>query len=321
MAFYEPTRRNRLWPVFLFCLSGCASIPDDISATLGEMRAPIELTATPFYPQNALQCGPAALTTALDASGVQVSLADIERRVFLPGRNGSLQVDMLATTRTSGRMPYLLDQSFDDIIAELYEGRPVVVLQNLGVSLIPQWHYAVVIGIEPEAGNVLLRSGVDKRRVTRIGTFLKTWQRSDNWGMVALRPGERPAQPNLDRYLAAVAGFEPLGQPDELIAAWQVAHNLWPDNPVALFGLGNAIYASGEPAKAEIWYRHALEIKSGDVLISNNLAMSLADQGRFAEALRLLDDALSAPHEDHLSDALLRTRKDIENLRDAAAEK
>lgn len=320
MAFPGQMRKNRLWPVFLFCLCGCASIPNPVSTMLANMQSPIELTETPFYSQNALQCGPAALTTALHASGVQVTLADIERRVFLPGRGGSLQVDMMATTRTSGRLPYVLKPAFDDIIAELNTGRPVIVLQNLGISLIPQWHYAVVIGIDPDARTVILRSGVDQRRVTKIGTFLKTWQRGENWAMVVLRPGERPAQVNRERYLAAVASFEPHGNPHELLAAWRIAAELWPDDPVVLLGLGNAHYAASEPAEAEALYRRALSVYPDDVLISNNLAMSLARQSQFEAALHVIAEALASQPDEHLKAVLRSTRADIQKLQDSAPE-
>ena len=39
------------------------------------IAAPVELTATGFYPQSDSLCGPAALATVLDASGAEVTLA------------------------------------------------------------------------------------------------------------------------------------------------------------------------------------------------------------------------------------------------------
>ena len=99
---------SRLVPVLLFLLSGCAGLPD-AALELPASSARIELEHTPFFPQERFQCGPAALTTALTMSGVDVALAGIVDKVYLPGREGSLQLELIAATRSSGRLPYVID--------------------------------------------------------------------------------------------------------------------------------------------------------------------------------------------------------------------
>ena len=74
-------------PALLLLLAGCASVPPTASDP-GADGVSLELTATPFYPQERYQCGPAALTTILDASGADVSLDEIVRKVYLPRRPG-----------------------------------------------------------------------------------------------------------------------------------------------------------------------------------------------------------------------------------------
>ena len=71
----------------------------------------IELDDTPFHPQERYQCGPAALTTVLAQSGAGASLEAVVDKVYLPGRQGSLQAELLAATRTEGRLPYVIDAS------------------------------------------------------------------------------------------------------------------------------------------------------------------------------------------------------------------
>jgi len=169
-------RWSRLLPALFVLLGGCASIPPTVSELPAVVES-IELGDTPFYPQERYQCGPAALTTVLVKSGAPASLDDIVDKVYLPGRQGSLQVELLAATRTAGRLPYVIDGRLAAIWRELERGRPVLVLQNLGVAAIPSWHYAVVVGIDAEGGEVMLRSGTDRRRVTATRTFLHTWLR------------------------------------------------------------------------------------------------------------------------------------------------
>jgi tetratricopeptide (TPR) repeat protein len=282
---------GRLLPALLLWLAGCANIPDEVRR-LADPDTVIELADTPFYAQDRYQCGPAALATALAASDVAVDLEDLVSKVYVPGRKGSFQVELMAATRTSGRLPYVLDRSLSALVNELHAGRPVIVLQNLGVAAIPRWHYAVVVGYDGTAGNVALRSGTDKRRLTPTTLFLRTWKRSDYWAMSVLRPGELPANVSRERYFAAVAGLEQAGMHSQAEASWNAALLKWPDDPVALFGLGNSQLHLGKPVDAEVTYRQLLAIRPESSIASNNLAMALDRQGQQEQALAVLRDSL-----------------------------
>ena len=65
----------------------------------------VELSRTPFFPQTRYHCGPAALATVLDGSGVDVKPDQLSASVYLPGKKGSLQIEMVAATRRYGRLP------------------------------------------------------------------------------------------------------------------------------------------------------------------------------------------------------------------------
>lgn len=291
-------------------LPGCATIPDDV-ADPGPETTPVELVATPFHPQARYQCGPAALMTVLEASGADVTLDALIDKVYLPGRKGSLQVEMLAATRTSGRMPYRIDGSISALLAELRQGRPVVVLQNLGIAAIPRWHFAVVVGVDPAAGEVVLRSGNEKRRVTRVRTFLRTWRRSDYWAFVALRPDELPARVDRTRYFEAIASLERAGSLHEAARAWQAALAKWPGDPVALFGNANVALTSGDFERAASRYRLLLSQDAGLTAARNNLALALAGMGLDDEALAEIDRAIDEAADPRLKDELLDTRREI----------
>ncbi len=305
-------------PALCILSCGCAGIPDAVRDH--DAESAIELVDTPFYPQERYQCGPAALTTALTASGAPVTLADIERKVFLPGKAGSLQVELLAATRTSGRLPYVIDGTLSAIVAELEAMRPVIVLQNLGVAAFPRWHYAVVVGVDPERDEIVLRSGNERRRLTKASTFLRTWRRSDYWAIVVLRPDEMPARVDAARYFEAIAALEQAGRLDEALIAWRAALNAWPRHPVPTFGLANVHFAFGRYADAERLYRSLLDQQGPSSAVQNNLAIALAKQARVAEATRMIDRALESDPDPALVPELRDTRTMIEALRSVSAE-
>jgi hypothetical protein len=297
----------------LLSLTGCASIPDAVRE-LDADAAFIELDETPFFPQERYQCGPAALTTALTMSGVDVALPEIVDKVYLPGKSGSLRVELMAATRTAGRLPYVIDGTLSAVWDELSAGRPVVVLQNLGIAAIPRWHYAVVVGVDARRSEVILRSGTDRRRITATNTFLRTWRRGDYWAMTVLRPDEMPANVNQGRYFEAIAALEQAGQLDAAASGWGTALRVWPGDTVALFGLGNVRFATGEFAEAEKLYRTLLEHDDRLLVARNNLALALAEQQKFDEALREITAALTRNSDATLSIELRHTEATIRKM-------
>lgn len=305
---------SRLLPALLLFLAGCASIPETVHE-LPAADAAIELGQTPFFPQQRFQCGPAALTTALATSGVAVELQHTVDKVYLPGRHGSLRPELMAATRTEGRLPYVIDGSLGAIWQELAAGRPVVVLQNLGIAAIPRWHYAVVVGIDPVRSEVFLRSGTDRRRVTPVQIFLRTWRRGEYWGMVVLRPDELPASVDRRRYLGAVAALQQAGRLHEAALAWRTALGLWPQDAVALFGLGNVQFARGEFEAAEASYRDLLRVDPGMVAARNNLALTLAEQQKFDTAVEEIGIALNQNSDPALESELSDTESFIKRMR------
>jgi len=274
-------------------LAACANGTGEMLAELDTWRTPVELTDVSFHPQVTDQCGPAALATILDASGIAVTPEELRRRIYIPGRQGSLQIELLAATRHYGRVAYLLDPEVGAILGELAAGRPVLVLQNLGIGLLPVWHYAVVVGYRPDDERFVLRSGDQKRHELTPRAFLQSWKRGDYWAFVALRPGQLPVDAEPGRYLQAVAALESVGDVGEAAVAYRAATSTWPDNGLAWLGLGNALYGAGDLDGARRAYQHGLEIRADDIVTLNNLAQVQAELGCRDDALRTIDAALA----------------------------
>jgi hypothetical protein len=290
-------------------LSACARVPVP-SSQLARLPVPpaVELTDTPFFPQRDYQCGPAALATVLNARGVPVSPEQLQPLVYLPARKGSLQSEMLVTPARFGRLGVRITGKLESLLLELAAGRPVLVLQNLGRSWLPVWHYAVVIGYDLDAKQVYLRSGTRKRRVYALRRFVDSWQRAGYWAMVVVAPGTVPETVNRTDFLQAVTGLERQQHHAAALAAYTAATQRWPDDALAWAGLGNAAFAQGDLGPAERAYRRALTVRPAAPLILNNLALALAKQGCVDTALSAIGCALALRPDDT---ALVATRAEI----------
>jgi tetratricopeptide (TPR) repeat protein len=277
-------------------LSGCASLWPQ-TAQLREglpegLPERVELKQVPFFPQDEYQCGPAALATALAAFGVKVTPEDLVSQVYLPERKGSLQIEMLAAARRHGLISYQIAPSFEALLRELAAGNPAIVLQNLGFK--DGWHYAVAVGYDYYTGEIILRSGVTEREVLPFTLHEFVWMRSGYWAMVALPPERIPASADEARWLAAIAAYERAGDAKNARTAYSNFLKRWPANVNAAVGLANAHYALGELGEAERVLRDAARRDPGSVIVLNNLAQTLSDQGRNEEALPLIERAAAA---------------------------
>ncbi|HEX6733267.1 MAG TPA: PA2778 family cysteine peptidase [Azonexus sp.] len=272
-------------------LAACSNVPFPSDEMAGEELPRIEMAAVPFYPQEAYQCGPAALATVLGAAGVERSPEALRAAVYLPGRQGSLQVELLAATRRAGLLPYVLDPTPEALLAELRSGHPVLVLQDLGGAWGTRWHYAVVIGYDRPQGQLILRSGVTERLVENFASFDRSWARAGRWAFVALPPHHLPASATPDRLVAAAAGLERVAGAAAL-PAYAAVLERWPSHLTARLALGNASYWRHDLAAAEAAYRQATIDHPDAAEAWNNLAQTLHEAGRPAEALAAAEQAV-----------------------------
>lgn len=316
----KTARNARLIAGVLVCacalaLSGCASMWPQTAELRRELPqgipAKAELREVPFFPQEEYQCGPAALATVLAASRVRVTPEDLVAQVYLPERKGSLQVEMLAAARRHGRVSYQLAPRLEDLLRELAAGNPVIVLQNLGVS--DGWHYAVAVGYDYDAGMLVLRSGTTERDLMPFTAHELVWKRSSYWAMVALPPDRIAATADENRWLSALAAMERTGDAANARVAYGTSLKRWPGNLSAAIGLANAHYALGALPDAERVLRDAMKRAPESVIVLNNLAQTLSDQGKNEEALPLIERAverMGAPGSAY-SKAVLDTRDTI----------
>lgn len=252
-----------------------------------------ELTATPFFPQQRYQCGPAALAMTLAASGIAVTPDALVSQVYVPQREGSLQPEMLAAGRRHGALSVTIKPALGALLTEVAAGNPVLVLQNLSLQWFPIWHYAVVIGYDLNHADIILRSGTTERLVMRLSTFEHTWARSNYWGMVTLPAGRIPAAADESAVEAALVALEKHTDAGRARKAYEAALQRWPHNLTLQLGYGNTAYAQGDRLAAAAVLRRVVEQHPDSVPALNNLATVLADLGEFREATQVAEKAIA----------------------------
>jgi hypothetical protein len=298
--FHSVFAKARVTAGFVFVLSllaGCISLPQSEAlhdAAVADLPPRMELETVPFFAQEEYQCGPAALAMAMSAAGVAVTPDEVTGQVYLPERKGSLQVEMLASARRHGLLAYELAPELKVVLSEVAAGNAVIVLQNQGLwSFYPYWHYAVVVGYDLEKNQILLHSGARARRPMPFGLFEFLWIDGKHWSMVALPPGRLPASAREAGAALAAAALEKTGRTAEARLAYTAVLQRWPANFVGLMGLGNTAYALGDKLEAETAFRQATAAQPLDAAAFNNLAQTLADQGKLEAALEVARKAVS----------------------------
>lgn len=288
----------------LLCLSLCASLllgactaPQTRSLradTTSVHAPPVELREVPFFPQAEYQCGPAALATVLDYSGMKVSPDELVPAVYVPARKGSFAVEMVAAARQKGRLVYPVAENLSAVLAALEEGYPVLVLQNNGLKLYPVWHFAVVVGADRARETLLLRSGHDERLELSFSTFERTWARAGYWAALVLDPARLPDSLDAAETLKQLAALERFGSAPAAQAGFFRAVLNWPGQKSAWLGLGNSSVAVGDLARAEATFRELVRRSPQYGPGLNNLADLLLKQGRAEEALPFAERAVQA---------------------------
>jgi tetratricopeptide (TPR) repeat protein len=286
-------RNARRFAGVLFCalllqgLSGCATPPQ--TRALQQQPVPLQRTvrldAVPYFAQELYQCGPATLAMTMNAAGLDTTPEALAPQIYLPGREGSLQIEMLAATRRHGLLAYTLRPRLADLLAEIAAGNPVLVLQNLAFNWWPRWHYAVAIGYDLDAGTLTLRSGAERAQRISLRTFEYTWQRGGHWALLTLPPDRIPATATEDIFLSAALALEQSRQTHAARAAYSAATRRWPQSFAAFVGLGNTAYALGNFTEAAIALRSAIALRPDSAIAHNNLADTLLQQNDAATAL------------------------------------
>lgn len=262
-------------------LAGCASTPEWPAPGTDQPSTPdqVILEDVPFYPQERYQCGPASLAMMLNSQGLQTDPEILKELVYIPGREGSLQVEMVAAARAHGMLVYPLEKELESVLGEVASGNPVLVMQNLRFGWWPQWHFAVVIGYDAGERDLILHTDTRKREAIDLEVFSNTWGRADNWAVTILPPDRVPATAKPLRFLQSAHDLETTGRTTAAGIAYETAETTWPDQPTATMARGNLAWQLGRQGEATGHFLRAVKRFPEFAEGWNNLAFALKASG------------------------------------------
>ncbi len=187
----QPFRGRACLAVLLTGLlgSGCASTTlDAVRADVAAGQAHL-IATVPFVAQDAYQCGPAALAMVLRYWGAAADPDEIGRALYLPSARGVLNIELEFEARRRGFQTQAFQGTLDRAKAELRQGRPLIVFQDLGRGPVSVPHFAVLLGYDDRSEVVVLHSGTTPYRILSYAEFLRTWTTRRGWSLLITPPG------------------------------------------------------------------------------------------------------------------------------------
>ncbi len=261
--------------ILLFLSLGCASRAIQTEALLaspGSRSQYTKIESVPFIDQSVGYCGPATLTMAMQWSGSKVSVDEVAALAYTPGLKGSLQTDMISTSRRLGFMAVPI-KNLNSLLTEVAAGHPVIVFKNLSVSWLPTWHYSIILGYDLNKKEIIMHSGHDADRHWDMEKFERSWMLGDYWGLVVLPAGQLAVSVDENANAAAAAGLEQVKKIKEAKLSYNSILKKWPTNLIALIGMANLSYQSQDYASAKNFLRQAVKNHPESETAKNNLAV------------------------------------------------
>ena len=280
----------------LAALAGCAQlVPQTMALRTGwpaGVPQHVELAHVPFFPQDDYQCGPAALATVL---AVQRRGRDA-RRAGEPGLPAGAQGQPAARDARHGAAlrPRLLRagpalrrpaarsggrQPGHRAAGRRSHVHPVALRRGQRLRLL-------------DSGTLFLRSGTTARQEMPFTAFEREWMKSGYWAMVVTPPDRIPVTATEEGWMAAVLAMARSGDGERRHAGLCRGTasagpttcrppSAWPTSTMRA-----ARWRKPPRCCARRRQRHPQS-----VIVMNNLAQTLSDQGRHAEALAQIDKA------------------------------
>jgi len=129
----------------------------------------------------------------------------------LPEAEASLQGSIEQLAAGYGLMVYPLDTSLHALLAQVAAGYPVMLRFNDG-TLWTEPRYGMLVGYNRAKGTVLLRAGMERRRLMDFDTFESAWKDAGGWAVLILSPTQLPANVDKARWLKVANDLSRSGQ-------------------------------------------------------------------------------------------------------------
>lgn len=215
--------------------------------------------------------------------GQTTSLKEMTDMLYTPEAKGTFQNDVIAASRRMGLIAVPI-KNLKNVMMEINNNNPVLVFQNLGLTWLPKWHYALVVGYDLNKNAMILHTGEEKKFMMKLPTFERIWSRVDDWGLVIVKPGDIPATATEEDMVAATAFLE-LSQKSKLAEfSYQKILTKWNTSLGSLVGLGNIFYQKDDFKTSQTYFKLAIEAHPEAAGAWHNYAMVLYADKKIKEA-------------------------------------
>ncbi len=299
----------------LLSLAGLAGCVSGLQWGGGQVTgAATELNDVPFCPGDEDQGGPAALAMMLGASGAQATPEELQGLGYVAADAKGSAAAMRAAAGRYGLAAYELSSKRADLDAaqQLRSGHPLLVLLHDGL-LLKQWHYAVLIGVDPAANSFILRSGSAQLQVLSHGDLMRAWHDSGYWAMLIVGPADIPPAASAADWLAAAGSIEHAGKFEAAAQAYTAITRRWPDDAEAWSGLGRSDYALRDVRGAVVAFNRAAILQPNNASFHHGLAQALLQRQCADQAETEAGIALDLEQAPALRAAYLNTQKEAQD--------
>ena len=136
----------------------------------------------PFFPQEAHQCGPASMAGVMSYRGAAVTPEEVAQKIYSASAKGTLTIDMVLYAQAKGLSARQYSGGWEDLVAGINEGNPLIVLVDYGLFFYQVNHFMVVVGYNE--GGVIANSGRNEREFIDKERFLKIWEKTRFWTLL-----------------------------------------------------------------------------------------------------------------------------------------
>ena len=255
----------------LFFVSGCATQSYQ-SSELKDVKSSFIMEDVPFISGQEYHCGPSSFSMILKYLDYPLDDDQSVSMLYTPEKKGTHQQDIIIAARRLGLLSIPI-KSFDDIIIEIDDYRPILVFKNLSLNWAPLWHYAVVVGYDLTEQEIILHSGENEFEHVSFRRFKRMWERTDNWAYAFSYPEDIPKTATEHNTLKSIASLEMIGKNNEALLSYEAVLERWKNSLGALIGLGNVHYNKGDYLQSYNYLKKAHELSPHQEAVKHNLSI------------------------------------------------
>lgn len=138
------------------------------------------ILSVPFNPQEDYYCGPSSLASVMQFYGKGITQDEIAKEVYRRDLGGSIAIDLMLFARKMGFRAELMEGNMQIVEDSIKNGKPLIVLVDIGWFFYSRPHFAVVVGYDLEKNSIIVNSGRNKEYEYEMEEFIRIWKKMGN---------------------------------------------------------------------------------------------------------------------------------------------